>query len=203
MPASGGASSAGIDQMQSLMIDVRANTQGFTQDLAAMRGSFDTTLVTGFSQAGNTLATGLNAAIAVGTAGFGALRETALGVISDIATQASSNLLGAIGADSGASAGSGLLGLGGLFAAFSGLPGRATGGGVSPGQPYVVGENGPEVFVPTSAGSIVAHRDASSGQRDLQVSISVNTPAGSAAPQALQRSSRQVASAVRRALSQN
>lgn len=33
------------DPVDSLLIDVRANTQGFAQDLAAMRGTFDTTLV--------------------------------------------------------------------------------------------------------------------------------------------------------------
>lgn len=35
------------------------------------------------------------------------------------------------------------------------LPGRATGGSVSAGQAYVVGENHPEVFVPDSAGRII------------------------------------------------
>jgi hypothetical protein len=35
------------------------------------------------------------------------------------------------------------------------LPGRAAGGPVDPSQPYVVGEQGPEVFVPDTAGTIV------------------------------------------------
>lgn len=35
------------------------------------------------------------------------------------------------------------------------LFGRASGGPVSPGQPYMVGERGPEVFVPNGAGNIV------------------------------------------------
>jgi len=34
------------------------------------------------------------------------------------------------------------------------LGGRATGGNVNPRQPYIVGERGPEVFIPSSAGSI-------------------------------------------------
>jgi phage-related minor tail protein len=34
-------------------------------------------------------------------------------------------------------------------------PGRAAGGPVSPGSPYIVGERGPEFFVPHAAGSIV------------------------------------------------
>lgn len=35
------------------------------------------------------------------------------------------------------------------------LPGRASGGPVMNGQPYVVGERGPEVFVPSGAGRII------------------------------------------------
>ena len=34
------------------------------------------------------------------------------------------------------------------------IPGRQTGGGVAPGQPFIVGEGGPEVFVPSTAGGI-------------------------------------------------
>ena len=82
-----------------------------------------------------------------------------------------------------------------------GLPGRAMGGAVSPGQPYLVGERGPEMFVPTSAGSIAANGSGGGG-RDVNVAINVNAPAGGNTPQSLQRSSRQVASAVRRALTQ-
>ena len=36
----------------------------------------------------------------------------------------------------------------------SGVPGRALGGPVSSGRPYIVGEVGPELFVPSSSGSI-------------------------------------------------
>jgi hypothetical protein len=35
------------------------------------------------------------------------------------------------------------------------LPGRASGGSVSGGSPYIVGERGPEVFIPSSNGSIL------------------------------------------------
>lgn len=35
------------------------------------------------------------------------------------------------------------------------LPGRAAGGPVSGGSPYIVGERGPEVFVPSASGAIV------------------------------------------------
>jgi hypothetical protein len=69
---------------------------------------------------------------------------------------------------------------------------------VSPGRPYWVGERGPELFVPTSAGQ-VAPAGGQGGGRDVRVSITVNA-AADAAPRALAQSSRQVARALRSAL---
>jgi hypothetical protein len=62
----------------------------------------------------------------------------------------------------------------------------------------LVGERGPELFVPTSAGRV--ETGAGAGARDVSVSIQLAAPRGTNAPVALRRSSRQVASAVRRAL---
>jgi len=78
-----------------------------------------------------------------------------------------------------------------------GLPGRATGGPVSPGRAYVVGERGPELFVPSSSGRVEA--GGSAGVREVRVAITVNAAAG-AAPGVLAQSGRQVARAVRAAL---
>lgn len=189
------------DTVDSLLIDVRANTQGFSQDIAAMRGTFDATLVEGFSRAGDVLERGLRVAIRKGSLGFEDLRRIALGVIDQIAQQAIDKMFVSIGLGGGSrgSPGGGLLDLGGLLSSLFGLPGRATGGPVAPGRGYVVGERGPELFVPTSAGRI--EQAAGGGGRDVKVSITIAAPQGTSAPQALQRSSRQVASAVRRALS--
>lgn len=38
-----------------------------------------------------------------------------------------------------------------------GIPGRAAGGPVGANQPYIVGENGPELFMPKTSGSIVSN----------------------------------------------
>ena len=195
----------GADQTQSLMIDVRANTQGFEQDLATMRGSFDNTLVAGFTQAGAVLDTGLATALQRGSLGFASLRSTALGALSDVAAQANNSLYSAVSADGGVASSVGmssLVGLSTLMSTVLGLPGRATGGPVSPGQPYLVGENGPEMFVPTSAGAVAPNGGAGGGGRDVNVAISITAPTPSSTPQSLQRSGRQVASAVRRALTQ-
>lgn len=178
------------DPVDTLLVDVRANTAGFAQDVAAMRAAFDGTLVEGFNRAGGVLERGLTSAIRRGSLGFDDLRRVALQVINDIAGQAVRGLLGGSG---GAAAG-----LGGVLGSILGLPGRATGGPVSPGRGYLVGERGPELFVPTSAGRI--EPGVGARPRDVRVSIAVGGSSAASAPQALQRSARQVASAVRRAL---
>ena len=186
------------DTVDTLLIDVRANTQGFAQDVATMRGAFDGTLVDGFSRAGDVLERGLLGAVRRGSLGFEDLRRVATNVLDSIAAQALRGVLG--GSGSGGGLLGGLVGLGtNLFGSLLGLPGRATGGPVSPGAPYVVGERGPELFVPTSAGR-VENSLPTTGGRDVRVSITINSAAGADPAQALQRSSRQVASAVRRAL---
>ncbi|WP_423141039.1 tail tape measure protein [Parablastomonas sp. CN1-191] len=182
------------DPVDALLLDVRANTQGFAADVQAMRGTFDATLVDGFAKAGDVLERGLLGAIRKGSLGFEDLKRAALGVIDQIAAQAVSSLFAGLGGGKG-----GGLNLGSLIGSIMGLPGRATGGPVAPDRPYLVGERGPELFMPASAGSIVP--GAAQAPRDVRVAITIAAPRGTSAPQALQRSSRQVASAVRRALS--
>ena len=188
--------------VDTLLIDVRANTQAFAADVATMRSSFDGTLVDGFSRAGDVLERGLLSALRKGSIGFEDLRRIALSVIDQIASRSLNTLFGAIGlggGGGGSGSGNSLLNISSLIGSLLGLPGRATGGPVAPGRGYVVGERGPELFMPTSAGR-VENVLGGGGGRDVRVSISINAPPGSGAPQALQRSSRQVASAVRRAL---
>ena len=186
------------DPIDTLLLDVRANTQGFAADINTMRSAFDGTLVDGFGKAGDALERGLLGAIRKGSLGFEDLRRIAFNVIDQIASQAVQGLFAGAGGGSGGIGG--LLNLGSLVGAIFGLPGRATGGPVSPGRGYLVGERGPELFVPTSAGRVETGLTGTA-PRDVRVSITIAAPHGTSAPQALQRSSRQVASAVRRALS--
>jgi hypothetical protein len=192
------AQMGGGDKVESLLIEVRADTKDFAKEIEAMGGTVDSTLVDGFARAGNVLERGLLGAIRRGSLGFDDLKRIALSAMSEIAAQAVGTLFTSGGVQNG---GGGLLGgLGGLVGSILGLPGRATGGNVSPGRGYLVGERGPELFVPTSAGRVESNAAARGGAREVRVSINVVTPQGSSAPQAMQRSSRQVASAVRRAL---
>lgn len=191
-----------MDSLSTLVVDVRASTDGFAADIGKMRGSFDSIVVDGFSRGGDVLERGLLGAIRRGSLGFEDLRRTGLRVIDDIAAQALRGGLASIGiggAGGGALGGGGVLGLGSLIGSIFGLPGRATGGPVAPGRPYLVGERGPELFVPTSAGQV--DPGSGGGARSVNVSIRVVSPEGSSSPESLRRSSRQVAQAVRRALS--
>lgn len=187
------------DKFDELVIDVRANTAGFAADVETMRRSVDGGLIDGFGRAGNVLERGLLSALRRGSLGFDDLKRVAFAALDQIAAHALQSGLSSL-AGGGAAGG----GLGGLlsqtFGALLGLPGRATGGPVSPGRAFMVGERGPEVFVPTSAGRVEPTGALAPRGRDVSVAIQLAVPRGSAAPAAMQRSARQVASAVRRAL---
>jgi hypothetical protein len=182
------------EEIERLVISVRADTAGFAKDVDAMRGALDGPLVSGAEKAGRGIETALVRAVRNGKLGFEDLGKTALGVLDQIAAQALRQGIDALlGGGDGKDGGLGSL-LSGLL---TGSPGRATGGPVSPGRAYMVGERGPELFVPTAAGQVRAA--GSDGGRMVNVSISI-TAGGSDAPRALQQSSRQVARAVKAAI---
>ncbi len=52
---------------------------------------------------------------------------------------------------------------GGFLSFAKGLTGKAIGGSVQSGQPYMVGERGPEIFVPNQSGSIVPNKKMGGG----------------------------------------
>lgn len=189
------------DNFDALVIDVRASTDGFAADVETMRRSLDTSLLDGFGRAGNVLENGLLSALRRGSLGFDDLKRVAFRALDEIASHALQSGFANLFGGSGGGGLGGLIGqsLGALF----GLPGRATGGPVSPGRAYLVGENGPEVFLPTASGRIERGGFGESAQgRPVNVAIQLAVPRGTAAPTAMRRSSRQIASAVRRTLQQ-
>jgi phage-related minor tail protein len=184
------------EEIERLTVSIRADTQAFARDVAELRAQLDGPLGSSVNRAGALIEDALGRAIRTGKFGFEDLKRVALSVLAEIANAAVRSALG--GDQSGGGSGGGLASAGAsILGALLGLPGRATGGPVSPGRAYMVGERGPELFVPTSSGTVVA--PTQSGTRDVRISIAVNAPAGSA-PEALARSSRQVARAVRGAL---
>ena len=182
------------EEIERLVVSVRADTASFARDVAAMRGELEGPLVAGAGRAGRLIDSSLAKAILTGKTGFDDLKKVALAAMSDIAQASLRSLFHSPG---GGSFGAGLInGLGSLIGSMLGAPGRATGGPVSAGRPYRVGENGPELFVPSSSGRI---EQVGGGTRDVRVAISIQAPAASD-PQVLRQSSRQVARAIRSAL---
>jgi len=187
------------DEIERMVIGVRADTAGFARDVEAMRDVLRGPLQRDADRAGHAIEAALLRAVRTGKLGFDDLKRTALAVLGEIAAAAVSRGIGAVLGGSQPKAG-GLASVATtLIGAVAGLPGRATGGPVAPGAAYVVGERGPELFVPTSSGQVRAAASAPEAAREVRVAISVNAPAGTA-PEALARSSRQVARSVREAL---
>ena len=181
------------DLVEQMVVSVRADTTAFARDVAAMRGELEGPLASGAGRAGLTIERALGKAIVSGKFAFDDLKKVALTALGEIANASMRAAFGSAG-------GGGMAG--GIAAIVSnalgsalGLPGRATGGPVSAGRPYLVGERGPELFVPQGAGRI----EAGGGGRDVRVAISVTAPTPSD-PAVLKQSSRQVARAVRAAL---
>lgn len=184
------------DEIERLVVSVRADTAGFARDVGAMRETLGGSLGRAADAAGDAIERGLGRAIRSGKFGFDDLRRVALSALAEIAQAAVTAGIGSLFGAGGRGGG----GLGtiasGLIGAL-GLPGRATGGPVAPGRAYLVGERGPELFVPTASGRV--ETGAAGGTREVRVSISVDARGGDA-PAALARSSRQVARAVRAAI---
>ncbi|MBL0925724.1 MAG: tail tape measure protein [Sphingomonadaceae bacterium] len=186
------------EEIEKLVVSVRADTRAFAGDVATMRAELDGPFAAGLDRAGSALERSLAGAIQRGKFGFEDLRRVALSVLSEIASAAIRSGLDNLGVGSGGNGG--LLGsLGSLLGGVLGVPGRATGGPVSPGRAYRVGERGPELFVPTSSGRIETGGSAS-GPANIRLTINVSDNGRGSAPDALQRSSRHVARAIRRAL---
>ena len=183
------------EEIERLVVSVRADTRAFAGDVALMRGSLEGTLGDGVERAGRRIEGALARAIRTGKLGFDDLGRVALSVMAEIAAASVSAGIGSIFGGGG-----GLLGVAtGLLGQVLGAPGRASGGPVAPGRAYMVGERGPELFVPDASGKIETLGGGGGGGRDVRVSITLNAPSGGEA-QALRRSGRQVARAVRSAL---
>jgi len=185
------------DEIERLVVSVRADTAGFAKDVADMQGLLDGPFAAGLERAGSVLESTLSRAIRRGSLDFEDLRRVALSVLSDIASAAINTGLGSL---FGGKSDSGLLSIGAsILSAALGAPGRATGGPVTGGRAYMVGEQGPELFVPTSAGRIET-TSSRAGAANIRLTINISDNGQGSAPEQMRRSSRQIARAVRGAL---
>lgn len=181
------------EDIEAMVLSVRADTSGFARDVAVMRGELEGPLATGAARAGRAIESALTRAITSGKFGFDDLKKVALAAMAQIASASLRSLFAPAGG--GADGGVGAL-LSGALSSLLGVPGRATGGPVSGGRPYMVGERGPELFVPGAGGRV---ERVGGGGRDVRVSIAVTSPRPGD-PAVLRQSSRQIAHAVRAAI---
>lgn len=179
------------EELDTLVLKIRADTSALAGDAAEIKAIFTASadgIVEAFSDA-------LAKLITRGKLGFEDWKKLLREVLTEIAKIATAIVFGT--KDKGGSSSS----LAGVLTQAFGLlsaSGRAAGGPVTQGRAYVVGERGPEIFVPERAGRIeTLHGSATS--RPINISIHVAAP-DSASPQLMQRSARQIARAVRRAV---
>lgn len=193
------------EEIERLVVSVRADTQGFARDVATMRAEMEGPFAAGIERTGRLLESSLTRAIQTGKFGFEDLRRIALSALGEIASTAIRSGMNSIlgGAGEGQGQGGLFASLGSiLVSALSGAPGRATGGPVTPGRAYRVGERGPELFVPTSAGRVEAASGTARGGVNVNLTVNVSDNGRGSAPDALQRSSRQMVRSLRRALAE-
>lgn len=177
--------------LETLVVRVRADTSSFMNGINDIKREVDGPLTAGIERAGGSIERALTRAAMSGKFGFEDLRRVATTVLADIAASALKANLG--GAAPGSGVISSLLGaVGNLF----GAPGRATGGPVSGGRPYMVGERGPELFVPAGAGRV---ETGVRGRGGVNVTINVATPRD-ASPALMTQTANQMARAVRQSL---
>ncbi|WP_353200769.1 tail tape measure protein [Sandarakinorhabdus sp.] len=179
-----------MDDVDELVVKLRADTGGFLAGVGEVQRTLDGPLAAGLNRAGAGLSRSLSRALADGKLGFDDLRRIGVSVLGDIAQQALRLDFGSIFGGRGH-------GAGGLIGGLLGLPGRATGGSVSAGRAYMVGERGPELFVPTAAGRVEAN--GTSSARTVNITVNVAAPRD-AGPAVMQQTGNQVARAVARAL---
>jgi phage-related minor tail protein len=136
----------------------------------------------------NTLGQGITSAfdaLISGSESWGdSLRQIASGVLIDIAKQllrifvieqainAIRGILTPFSAATPIGAGGGQVGRFGTLGPNFGIPQRANGGSVSRNSPYIVGERGPELFVPGRSGTIVPNDElGGGGQTNVVVNV--------------------------------
>lgn len=196
------------EDLDNMFAGFRADTGAMRQEIAGLKAELGGPLVDEAERAGRAIERALARAISQGKFGFDDLKRVALSAMGDIARGAMKAGIGAMfGSSGGLHGGAGSGGAPGLLGAaqslalaLMGSPGRATGGPVSDGGAYWVGERGPELFVPTAAGRVEA-AGSSGSARNLSITVNVQAAAGQD-PQRLAQSGRQLARAVRRAVMQ-
>ncbi|MFM0210451.1 phage tail tape measure protein [Paraburkholderia sediminicola] len=114
------------------------------------------------------------------------------GVANSFGTLATASTAGGAASNvMGSSYSSSLMGPSAVMPSYANLPARASGGPVAGGTAYLVGEKGPELFVPGGSGSVVPNHALGGGGGGVSVQIVNNSTADVQQPQVSQDSSGQ------------
>ncbi|GAB4155073.1 MAG: hypothetical protein Tsb0016_27100 [Sphingomonadales bacterium] len=197
--------------LDSLVVAIRADTRDLGRGLRGVREelggitSFNDIIGDAGELAADRMSQAFERFAQTGKLSFADLKSSILAMLNDIASavirSGLQELLGGIFGGGGGgplggflASGSGSGGLGGLLS----LAGRAVGGPVREDRPFLVGERGPELFIPSRAGRIEPLAAATPVRpRNINITVNVN---GNGDAGALRQSAGQVAVAVRRAL---
>ena len=120
---------------------------------------------TAFEQIGDSIATGVSDALVGAIQGTKSLGEAARGILNDISSQ-----LLRLGINT--------LLKGTNLGIFSNLTGFAAGGRPPVGRPSLVGEKGPEIFVPSTAGTIIPNDKIGGGGMTNNIVVNVSMEGG-------------------------
>ena len=82
------------------------------------------------------------------------------------------------------------------FGKFLGMEGKASGGTVTAGKPYMVGEKGAELFVPNQTGTIVPNNQVGGGGANINVSFNITAWDSKDATQAISQQASNIVSIV-------
>jgi len=159
-----------LKEQQAILTNISNETkaqleqQGIDKNVQNATAAFNL-LTPAIDQAFNALANGENA--------FEGVKQALKRLLIDLAKAAALSLI--LSAITGGVGGVGVNGAKGFLGIFKSLlGGRANGGPVNSGGPYIVGESGPELFVPSSAGQIVPNMALGGGGGQLQAVVSGN-----------------------------
>jgi len=178
--------------IDSLIVKVSADSTGLREQLAGIEKDFG-----GLEDVAARTADGMGRVfenfVRTGELNFSSLKQVALSALNDIANSAIQSGLNSIFGQGG---------IGGAIGNIAGaFFGRAGGGTVGARQPYLVGERGPELFVPENPGRIIPNLGmGGQGGSEKMTNITINITNQGGSNDMSRRSAGQVAVAVRRAM---
>ncbi|MEO0413208.1 MAG: tail tape measure protein [Pseudomonadota bacterium] len=164
------------------------------RDVGKEGAQFNAVLASGVDKLAGNMTDAFERFARTGKLSFDDLKNVAISALDDIYNQSISAGINSIFGGDGSSGGGGLFGnlVQGVLTSFA--P-RAQGGPVTANRPYLIGEKGPELFIPGANGQVAANAVPA---QSAPIAITINM--SGAAPTDMRQSASQIASQVSRAV---